>query len=448
MFKKVLIANRGEIAIRIIRALREMGIQSVAVYSAADGNSLHVHLADEAVCIGPGPANESYLNMQNVLSAALITGADAIHPGFGFLSENSKFAKIVTDCGIKFIGPSWEVIEKMGDKAKAREIAKSSNVPVIPGVDGCLRDLDHAKEMAQKIGFPLMLKAVNGGGGRGIRVIKSMEELEANYPIAFNEAKACFGDGSLYMEKQITKARHIEFQILADEHGNCIHLGERDCSLQRRNQKVMEEAPSVGISKELRDKMGEAAVRAAKGAGYTNAGTIEFLLEPDNQFYFMEMNTRIQVEHPVTEMVTGFDLIKDQICIAAGENMHYQQKQVEIRGHAIECRICAEDAKKNFMPSCERVSMLHIPGGNGVRFDGCLYYGYNVSPFYDSMLGKLIVHGKDRQEAIAKMKSAITEMIVEGPETNIDFQLEILNHEDYEKGEFNTHFIEEKMVIE
>ncbi len=445
MIKKILVANRGEIAVRIIRACKEMNIETVAVYSDADVNNLHVHLADSAVRIGSAKDN-CYLNMQNIISAALVTGANAIHPGFGFLSENSKFAKIVTDCGIKFIGPSSETIESLGNKAKAREIAKKANAPIIPGSDGPLKNLEEAKQIANEIGYPVMIKAVNGGGGRGIRMVSCEEEIEEAYNTAKVEAKACFGDDALYMEKKIENAKHIEIQILADSHGEVIHLYERDCSCQRRNQKVLEEAPCSIISEKMRNDMGEAAKRIAKSANYENAGTIEFLLTRDNKFYFMEMNTRIQVEHPITEMVTDVDIVKEQISIANGNPLSLSQKEVVLRGHAIECRINAEDPKKNFMPSCNKISMLHIPGGNGIRFDGSLYNGFAIVPFYDSMLGKLICYGKTRDEAIAKMQCALTEMVIEGPETNVDFQLDILENETFNNGMYNTNFIENELV--
>lgn len=445
MIKKVLIANRGEIAIRIIRACREMGIQSVAVYSEADANNLHVQLADEAVKIGPGPATESYLRIDRILAAAYASGADAIHPGFGFLSENPEFARIVAENGFKFIGPNAEVITNLGDKAKAREIMDGASVPIIPGTP-ILAGVEDAKDRAKKIGYPMMLKAVNGGGGRGIRKIDCEEELVNEYRVAYSEAESAFGDGSLYMEKCITTARHIEFQILADEHGNVVHLGERDCSIQRRNQKIMEESPSIGLTPQLREDMGKSAIAAAKASKYTNAGTIEFLLEPDGNYYFMEMNTRIQVEHPITEMVTGIDIVKEQLRIASGEKLSFKQKDIEIKGHAIECRINAEDPSKNFMPSIRPITKLSIPGGMGVRFDGSLYQGYAISQFYDSMLGKLIVHGNDRTEAIAKMKSALYELIVEGPAINKDFQMDILNDPTFIKGDFNTKFIENEFM--
>lgn len=444
MIKKVLIANRGEIAIRIIRACRELGITSVAVYSDADKNNLHALLADESIKIGPGPATESYLKMDTILTAASISGADAIHPGFGFLSENAKFAGLVKDCEITWIGPNQEVITNLGDKAKAREIMEKAGVPIIPG-SPILKDLDDAKTWAKTIGFPIMLKAVSGGGGRGIRMLDAMQELEDVFTTASQEALSAFGDGSLYMEKRIVTARHIEFQILADEQGNVVHLGERDCSLQRRNQKVLEEAPSIGLSKDLRDRMGASAVAAAKASKYTNAGTIEFLLEPDGNYYFMEMNTRIQVEHPITEMITGVDIVKEQLMISSGKKLSVKQADIKISGHAIECRINAENPAKNFMPSTAPITKLALPGGFGVRFDGSVYQGFGISPYYDSMLGKLIVRGEDRAEAIAKMKSALYELIVEGPVINKDFQMAILNNPDYVKGEFNTKFIEQNI---
>lgn len=441
MFKKILIANRGEIAVRIIRACNEMGIQTVAVYSEVDRDALHTQMADEAVCIGPAKSKDSYLNMQNILSATVLTGAEAIHPGFGFLSENSKFAQMCEECNIKFIGPSSHNIDNMGNKSKARDIMIKAGVPVVPGSDGAITSEDDALRTAQEIGYPVMIKASAGGGGRGIRVVKLEEELIAAYNTAKTEAKTAFGDDTMYMEKFIEEPRHIEFQILADEHGNVIHLGERDCSIQRRNQKVIEEAPGPVITEKLRNRMGEVAVKAAKSINYKNAGTIEFLLDKYGKYYFMEMNTRIQVEHPITEMVTGVDLIKAQIKIAAGEVLPYEQEDIEIHGHAIECRINAENPYKNFMPCPGEIKSLHIPGGYGVRLDSAAYQGYKIPPTYDSMIGKLIVHGKDREEALCKMRRALGEFIIEGVDTNIDFQFKIINNENFIKGNFDTSFI-------
>ncbi|MCI8804883.1 MAG: acetyl-CoA carboxylase biotin carboxylase subunit [Clostridiales bacterium] len=442
MFNKILIANRGEIAVRIIRACRELGISTVAVFSEADRNALHTQLADEAVCIGPAKSSASYLNMANILSAACITKAQAIHPGFGFLSENSVFASMCEECNIKFIGPDSKTIELMGNKSNARKLMIEAGVPVTPGSDGVIESVEKAFEFADKFGYPVMIKASSGGGGKGIRIVRKREELEESFNTAKNEAKANFGDDSVYMEKLIENARHIEVQILADEYGNVIHLGERDCSLQRRNQKVLEESPSAVIDEKTRKNLGETAVRAARAADYKNAGTIEFLYSRDGQFYFMEMNTRIQVEHPVTEMVTDIDLIKEQLKIASGEPISFEQKDVCISGHSIECRINAEDPDNNFAPSPGKISYLLMPGGgNGLRVDSAVYAGYTIPPYYDSMIAKVITKGKDRNEAIAKMKRALDEFVIEGIKTNIDFQLELLNNEMYRKGEFDTSFI-------
>ena len=442
MFQKILIANRGEIALRIIRACRELGIKSVAVFSEADRDSLHTMLADEAICIGPAPSTKSYLDMSRILSAALAIGADAIHPGFGFLSENAKFAKHCDECNIKFIGPSSDIISMMGDKAAARNTMIKAGVPVVPGMEGSVVDVKEAEKIAQDIGFPLMIKAAAGGGGKGMRISYGIEDFREKFITAQQESIKGFSDDSMYMEKYIEKPRHIEFQILADEHGNVVHLGERDCSIQRRHQKVIEEAPSIAIDEKLRKSMGEAAIKAAKACSYVNAGTIEFLLDKDKNFYFMEMNTRIQVEHPVTELVTGVDLIKAQINIAAGKPLGLKQEDIVIRGHAIECRINAENPKFNFRPSPGTIKNLHLANGNGVRVDSHIYVGYKIPPNYDSMLLKLIVYAKDRDEAIAKMRSALGEMVIEGVDTNIDFDYEIINHEAYKNGDTDTHFIE------
>ena len=442
MFQKILIANRGEIALRIIRACRELGIKSVAVFSEADRDSLHTMLADEAICIGPAPSTKSYLDMSRILSAALAIGADAIHPGFGFLSENAKFAKHCDECNIKFIGPSSNIISMMGDKAAARNTMIRAGVPVVPGMEGAVVDVEEAQKIAQEIGFPLMIKAAAGGGGKGMRISYGIEDFREKFITAQQESIKGFSDDSMYMEKYIEKPRHIEFQILADEHGNVVHLGERDCSIQRRHQKVIEEAPSIAIDEKLRKSMGEAAIKAAKACSYVNAGTIEFLLDKDKNFYFMEMNTRIQVEHPVTELVTGVDLIKAQINIAAGKPLGLKQEDIVIRGHAIECRINAENPKFNFRPSPGTIKNLHLANGNGVRVDSHIYVGYKIPPNYDSMLLKLIVYAKDRDEAIAKMRSALGEMVIEGVDTNIDFDYEIINHEAYKNGDTDTHFIE------
>ena len=447
MFRKVLIANRGEIAVRIIRALREMGIISVAVYSEADRDSLHTMLADEAICIGPAPAMKSYLDMERILSAAITTGAEAIHPGFGFLSENEKFARLCTEVRIKFIGPKSETIAKLGDKAVARATMQKAHIPVIPGTDGSVKDVNEALKLAKKVGFPVMIKAALGGGGKGMRISRSEDDFAENFMTAKAEALKGFSDDSMYIEKYIERPRHIEFQILADSYGNVIHLGERDCSIQRRHQKVLEEAPSVFLDSKLREKMGKAAVSAAKAAGYENAGTIEFLVDKNKNFYFMEMNTRIQVEHPVTEMITGIDLIKEQIRVAAGEKLSITQKDVKIEGHSIECRINAENPDKNFAPSPGRIESMHLPGGNGVRIDTHIYEDYTVSPFYDSMLLKLIVHGKTRQEAIAKMRSALGEIVIEGVDTNIDFNYEIINNPYFIDADIDTSFIEKQFKM-
>ena len=446
MFKKVLIANRGEIAVRIIRACREMGIATVAVYSDIDKDALHTQLADEAVCIGSAMPKDSYLNMANILSACVLTGADAIHPGFGFLSENSKFAKMCRECNIKFIGPDYETIDFIGDKAKAREIMKFSDVPVVPGYEGEIRDENHALELAKEIGYPIMIKASAGGGGKGIRIAFNDEEFLMGFKTAKAEAKACFGNDTLYLEKYVQKPKHIEFQILADEHGNVIHLGERECSMQRKNQKVLEEAPSNVLNEELREKMGEIAKRAALAVDYKNAGTIEFLFDKDNNFYFMEMNTRIQVEHPITEMITGIDIVKEQIRIASGEKLRFTQDDIKLKGHAIECRVNAEDPDHDFRPCPGKIEELCIPGGMGVRIDSAIYCGYKIPHCYDSMIAKVITFGNDRDEAIVKMRRALSEFAVGGVVTNINFDLSILETEEFLRGEYDTSFLAEKMV--
>ncbi len=444
MFNKILIANRGEIAVRIIRACREMGISTVAVFSEADRDALHTQLADEAVCIGPAKSSGSYLNMMNIISAACLTNAQAIHPGFGFLAENSVFASMCDECNIKFIGPDAKTIDLMGNKSNARKLMIEAGVPVTPGSDGIIENVERAKELADEFGYPVMIKASAGGGGKGIRIVRKPEELEESFNTAKNEARVNFGDDSVYMEKLIEHARHIEVQILADEYGNVVHLGERDCSLQRRNQKVLEESPSVAIDDETRKGLGEAAVRAAKAANYKNAGTIEFLYSKDKKYYFMEMNTRIQVEHPITEMVTDVDLIKEQLKIAAGEQLSFSQNDIEINGHSIECRINAEDPDNGFAPSPGKISYLLLPGGgNGLRIDSAVYAGYTIPPYYDSMIAKVITKGKTRNEAIEKMKRALGEFVIEGIKTNIDFHLDLLDNEMYRKGEFDTSFIGE-----
>lgn len=441
MFDKILIANRGEIAVRIIRACREMGIKTVAVYSEADRDCLHTLLADEAICIGPAPSTQSYLNMERILTATVAMKADAIHPGFGFLSENARFAELCEKCNITFIGPSADIINRMGNKSEARKTMMDAGVPVVPGGKEAVHEVEEARLVAEKIGYPVMIKASSGGGGKGMRISRGLEDFDANFQNAQMESIKGFSDDTMYIEKYIEKPRHIEFQIMADKFGNVVHLGERDCSIQRRHQKVLEESPSAAISEELRKKMGETAVLAAKSVGYENAGTIEFLLDKHKNFYFMEMNTRIQVEHPVTELVSGLDLIKEQIRVAAGEPLSVSQKDVKITGHAIECRINAENPEKNFMPCPGLITNVHVPGGNGVRVDTHIYNDYKVPANYDSMLMKLIVHGKDRTEAIAKMRSALGELIIEGIETNLDFQFDILSHEAYQSGDIDTDFI-------
>ena len=444
MLNKVLIANRGEIAVRIIRACREMNIKTVAIYSDIDKDSLHTKLADEAICVGSAAPSKSYLNVKNILEAANVTGADGIHPGFGFLSENAKFAKMCTESNIKFIGPSAEVINLMGNKTNAKQLMKDAGVPTVPGSDGKLNSLEEAKKIAKKVGYPVMLKASSGGGGKGIRLCNNEEELINYYDIVKQEAKVSFNDDELYLEKCIVNPRHVEIQILADEYGNCIHLGERDCSLQRNNQKVLEESPSTVLDDNLRKKMGEAAIKAVKATKYANAGTIEFLVDKDKNFYFMEMNTRIQVEHPVTEWVTGVDIVKEQLKIASGEKLSFKQEDITFSGHSIECRINAENPYKNFRPSPGEIKELNLPGGNGVRIDTAVYTGYKIPPVYDSMIAKLIVHGKDREEAISKMKRALDECVIDGIDTNIDFLYKILENNNFRSGNFDTSFIKKE----
>lgn len=442
MFDKILIANRGEIAVRIIRACREMGIKTVAVYSEADRDCLHTLLADEAICIGPAPSTQSYLNMERILTATVAMKADAIHPGFGFLSENSKFVDMCQKCNITFIGPSAEVINRMGNKSEARSTMEKAGVPVVPGTKEPVHDARAALEAARKIGFPVMIKASSGGGGKGMRISESAEDFIENFNTAQMESVRSFGDDTMYIERYVRNPKHIEFQIIADKFGNVVQLGERDCSIQRHHQKVIEESPCAILTPELRKKMGDEAVRAAKAACYENAGTIEFLLDDRQNFYFIEMNTRIQVEHPVTEMVSGVDLIKEQIYIAAGQPLSVKQEDICLNGHAIECRINAENPRKNFMPCPGKLIEVHLPGGNGVRIDTAVYSGYEIPPYYDSMIAKVIVHDKTRMGAIAKMRSTLGELILEGVTTNTDFQYEILNNEDFQKGEFTTDFIE------
>ena len=442
MFQKILIANRGEIALRIIRACRELGIRTVAIYSQADAEALHAQLADEAICIGPSAAAESYLDMERILSACIAAKADAIHPGFGFLSENSKFADMCRKCGITFIGPSAEVIERMGNKSEARNTMIKAGIPVVPGTERPLTDAGKAKEAADQIGYPVMIKAALGGGGKGMRVVRNSEEFEKNFQNAQRKAENGFGDNSMYIEKYIEHPKHIEFQILADNEGNTIHLGERDCSVQRRHQKMIEESPCTALDDALRQQMGEMAVRAAKAVGYRNAGTVEFLLDSHRQFYFMEINTRIQVEHGVTELVTGIDLVKEQIRIAAGEKLGLRQSDIHLTGHAMEVRINAENPDKNFAPCPGTIQELHIPGGNGVRIDTAVYPGYIIPPYYDSMIMKVMVYDKDRESALKKMRSTLGEVIIEGVTTNLDFQYEILKNKEFESGAVHTDFIE------
>ena len=443
---KILIANRGEIAVRIIRACKEMNIKTVAVYSEADKDSLHTRLADEAICIGPGAVNKSYLNIKNIIQSAYITKADSIHPGFGFLSENSKFAKICEESNIKFIGPKSDIIELLGNKSNAKEMMKKAGIPVIPGSDGSVKGLKDAKLIAKQIGYPIMLKAAAGGGGKGIRIAYNEEELEKQYLIVKQEAKNAFNDDEIYIEKFIQNPRHIEIQILADEHGNVIHLGERDCSLQRNHQKIIEETPSTIVDEKLRNKMGNVAIKVAKIAGYTSCGTVEFLVDKNKNFYFMEMNTRIQVEHPITEMRTGVDIVKQQIRIASGDELKLKQKDIEFKGHSIECRINAENPKKNFMPCPGTIKGLHFPGGNGVRIDSYIYDGYNIPSNYDSMLAKIITFGTNRNEAISKMKRVLEELVIDGIQTNQDFLLEIIKNPNFIRGNFDTSFIEKEIL--
>ena len=445
MFQKILIANRGEIAVRIIRACREMGIKTVAVYSQADRDALHAQLADEAICIGPAPAAESYLNMERILSATIAAGADAIHPGFGFLSENSRFVEMCEKCHITFIGPPAKVISRMGNKSEARHTMMEAGVPVVPGTKEAVYTVQDGRKAADQIGYPVIVKASSGGGGKGMRIVGKSEEFEGQFSTAQRESINAFGDDAMYIEKYVQRPRHIEFQILADQYGHVVQLGERDCSIQRRHQKLIEESPSCAIDEKLRREMGDTAIRAAKAAGYENAGTIEFLLDRDGSYYFMEMNTRIQVEHPVTEMVTGIDLVREQIRIAAGEPLSFTQEEITIRGHALECRINAENPARHFMPCPGTVTNLHLPGGNGVRIETALFQDYTVPPNYDSMIVKVIVYDRNRELAIRKMQSTLGELVIEGITTNIDFQYEIINHPDFQSGNTNTHFIEEHL---
>ncbi|WP_377864467.1 acetyl-CoA carboxylase biotin carboxylase subunit [Bacillus sp. R86525] len=448
MIKKVLIANRGEIAVRIVRACKEMDIETVAIYSEADKESLHVQIADEAYCVGPTVSKESYLNLTNIISVAKLTGCDAIHPGYGFLAENADFAELCRECNLIFIGPSPEAISKMGTKDVARDTMKEAGVPIVPGSQGIIKNTEEAIELANQIGYPVIIKATAGGGGKGIRVARHEEELVKGIQITQQEASTAFGNPGVYLEKYVEDFRHVEIQIMADTHGNAIHLGERDCTIQRRLQKLLEESPSPALDENIRQQMGDAAVKAAVAVDYTGAGTVEFIYEYKTKtFYFMEMNTRIQVEHPVTEMVTGMDLIKEQIRVASGEKLSLQQEEVQFNGWAIECRINAENPAKKFMPSPGKVEMYLPPGGFGIRVDSAVYPGYSIPPFYDSMVAKLIVHGKTREEAIAKMKRALSEFVIEGVHTTIPFHLQLLDHPDFVKGEFNTKFLEEHELV-
>lgn len=439
--KRILIANRGEIAVRIIRACKEMNIETVAIFSTADRESLHVELADYAICVGSGSPKDSYLNLGRIMSTAVTLGVDAIHPGYGFLSENSRFAKMCEECKIIFIGPDSDAILNMGNKSIARALMKESGVPVIPGSDGLIHDMDEAFDIVDKIGYPVIIKASMGGGGKGMRIVSTPEELERFITQAKNEAQNAFGDSSIYIEKYITESRHVEFQILADQFGNTVHLFDRECSIQRNNQKMIEEAPSSCVSEEMREQMGKSAILAAKAINYFSAGTVEFLVDNDNNYYFIEMNTRIQVEHPTTEMVTGMDLIKEQIKIAQGDKLTFTQEDVKIRGHAIECRINAEDPANNFAPCAGTITRLHLPGGNGIRVDTHIYQNYTIPVFYDSMLCKIICWGNDREEAIGRMNTALNELVIEGIKTNTTLQKRIISHPDFRKGHISTSFV-------
>ncbi len=445
MIRKVLVANRGEIALRIMRACREIGVATVAVHSTADADALHVKFADESVCVGPQLAAHSYLNVSRIVSAAEITGADAIHPGYGFLAENAEFAEIVQACDMTWIGPSPAIIRSMGDKNTARQTAMAAGVPVVPGSDGLLATADEAARVAAGMGYPVMVKATAGGGGKGMRPAHNEEELRMAFVTASAEAEAAFKNGALYLEKLVERPRHVEFQVLGDQYGNVVHLGERDCSVQRRHQKLIEEAPSPAVTPDLRARMGGAAIKLCKAVNYTSAGTVEFLLAANGDFYFMEMNTRIQVEHPVTEMVTGIDLVKQQILIAGGAALELNQDQLQLRGHAIECRINAEDPARNFAPCPGRILAFHPPGGPGVRLDTHIYTDYVVGPHYDSLLAKLICHGKDRDEALARMRRALSEMVIEGIPTVIPFHLQVLDDPVFRRGEATTHYLEDRM---
>lgn len=441
MAEKLLVANRGEIAVRVLRACKELSIPTVAVYSTADKDTLAVKLADEAICIGEARSNKSYLNINNVISAAVASGATLVHPGYGFLSENEQFAEIVTSCGLKFVGPSANAIRQIGDKASAKAIARKAGVPVVEGSEGIVENLEEGLKVAKRIGFPVMIKATSGGGGRGISIIRSEKEFRDVFDRTSLEAEASFGDKNLYVEKYIENPRHIEIQILCDSHGSCVYLGERDCSLQRRNQKMVEEGPSPVVDKRLRKKMGDAAVKLAKAVGYVNAGTIEFLVDKNLNFYFIEMNTRIQVEHPVTEMITGIDLVKEQIKIALGKKLPFAQRHIKLNGHAIECRINAEDVKANFRPAPGKITQLILPGGHGVRLDTHIYPGYEVPPYYDSMIAKLIVHAPTRKEAIRKMIVALEQFMIDGITTNIEFHYSLFHTQEFVSGNVDTGFV-------
>lgn len=441
MQNKVLIANRGEIAVRIIRACKELGITCVAVYSTADKDSLHVKFADEAICIGGPKSRDSYLNMNNIISAAIATGCNAVHPGYGFLSENEKFAEIVKKCNIKFMGPNHNVISKVGNKSVAKQIAKIANVPVVEGSDGVVENANVGLEIANAIGYPILIKAVSGGGGKGISIVRSKAEFKKLFETTCMEAEANFGDKSVYIEKYIENPRHIEVQIIADSFGNIIHLGERDCSVQRRNQKIVEEAPSPFVNNMLRKKLGQAAINIAKQVGYESVGTIEFIVDKAGNFYFIEMNTRLQVEHPVTEFVTGIDIVKEQIRIGYGQELSFKQEDIILKGHAIECRINAEDPANNFCPSPGIIKNLVLPGGNGVRLDTHIYNNYQVPPYYDSMLAKVIVYGNNRKEALRKMRCALEEFIIDGIKTNVEFQYVLMHNKDFVRGVYDTSFI-------
>lgn len=446
MLKRILIANRGEVAVRIIRACRELGIETVAIYSEADKEALHVRLADRAVCIGPAKMSKSYLNIKNIIETACLTGCDSIHPGFGFLSENAHFAQICEEIGLKWIGPSKEMITLMGNKSKAKETMEKAGVPVVPGSNGVLKDEKQAEKIAKQIGYPVILKASSGGGGKGIRIVHEENELKGAFRLVKQEAKNSFNDDAIYLEKFIENPRHIEVQLLADEHGNVVSLGERDCSIQRNNQKMIEETPSSILSEKQRQKMSKVAVNAMKEIGYQNVGTIEFLVDKDRNYYFMEMNTRLQVEHPITEAITGIDIVKEQIKIASGKELEFTQKDITFHGHSMECRINAENPFKNFMPSPGKITGLHFPGGNGIRVDTAIYEGYTIPQCYDAMIAKLIVHGKGREESIAKMKSALGELVIEGIETNRDFLYQILENKKFLSNDYDTSFIQKEML--